>query len=111
MTDLPLFAPLSEDDIKAAALAIRARLVPIAQELALKAGRGGISSSNVRIAAVLRGILSGKESEHFMNLINVRSVMHQAGLVATREWRVSAVRQAKGSPNRVYVVPEFAEVA
>jgi hypothetical protein len=89
----------------------RARLATLAGELALKAGKHGVTSSDLRISAENKGILTGEESEARMNLLNVRSIMRKAGLVMTKQWRQSDVAKAKGSPNRVYVLPEFAEVA
>jgi hypothetical protein len=113
MTDLPLFAQPRETpepfDLKSVALEIRAKLVPLARELAEKAGPHGVSSSDLRMAAERAGYLTGQESEHFMNCINVRSVFKSAGLIATSEWRISSVARAKGSPNRVYVASSYAE--
>src|SRR5689334_20969802 len=59
-------------------------LVPLAQELAQQAksrGRDGITTTDLRIAAVERGILTGQEKGKTLSYLG--SVMRRAGLVNT----------------------------
>lgn len=83
------------------------RLVRLASDLALKSGRNGVTSSDLRIMATAKGILTGGESESQMNQLRIAVVMRRAGLVASGEYRRSSVPQAKRSPNVVYTLPEF----
>ena len=106
MTDLPLFAPLADDLERD-----RERLVDLARELGLKAGRSGVCVSDLRIAAVNRGILTGEESSTRMKRLNLGAIMTRAGLIATRNYRRSDVARAHGNLNVVHVIQEFTEVA
>lgn len=102
-SSLTFFSALSEDIEQD-----RKRLVTLASELALKAGSNGVTSSDLRIMAVARGILTGGESESRMNALRIAGVMRMAGLVANGGHRRSSVPQAKRSLNAIYVAEEWA---
>ncbi len=87
------------------------RLKTLAGELALKAGRHGVTVSDLRLAAVRAGILTGGESDTRMKRLNLGKIARLAGLKATDRFRRSDVARAHGNLNRVHVLPEFAEVA
>lgn len=87
------------------------RLTRLAAELGLKAGRHGCTVSDLRIAAVNRGILVGDESAARMKQLNLGAVMRAAGLCATKQYRRSDVGRAKRNLNVVWTIQEFAEVA
>ena len=100
---LPLFAFDCERDIE--------RLTRLAAELGLKAGRHGVTVSDLRIAAENRGILTGDESAARMKQLNLGAVMRAAGLYATKQYRRSDVGRAHGNLNAVWTTIEWAEVA
>lgn len=77
-----------------------ARLVPLAQELAAKAGAHGITVSDLRIVAVQRGILTGQETGRSLSYLG--AVMQQAGLEATTEFRRSTVVRTHGNLGKVW---------
>lgn len=86
-----------------------AALVPIALELARKAGRLGIIAADVRLTAVQRGILTGQETGR--DLSYLPHVMRTAGLVSTGKRRNSHIPQSNHNSHLVYVAPEYAEAA
>jgi hypothetical protein len=90
---------------------LRGRLTILAGQLAEKAGRHGITVSDLRTYAMNAGWLTGQESEHRMNELRLGAVMRAAGLISTGSYRRSTVPQAKRSPNAVYVVREYVEGA
>jgi hypothetical protein len=90
---------------------LRSRLTTLAADLAAKAGRHGITCSDLRIYAMNAGWLTGQESEHRTNELRLGSVMRAAGLISTGSYRRSTVPQAKRSPNAVYVVREHSQGA
>jgi hypothetical protein len=90
---------------------LRAKMTVLAADLASKAGRHGITCSDVRIYAMNAGWLTGQESEHRMNELRLGAVMRAAGLISTGSYRRSTVPQAKRSPNAVYVVREHSQGA
>lgn len=83
------------------------RLIPLAIELAEKAGSSGITVADLRIAAVQRGLLTGEESGRRLSFLGV--VMKQAGLVATSEYRRSVIPRSHGNLHRLFVAPRYAE--
>lgn len=89
----------------------RERLKTLAGELALRAGRAGVTAGDVRIAAVNRGILTGSESAARMKALNLGGVMAEAGLVRSSQYRRSNVTRSHGNLHCVYTLLEFAEVA
>ena len=79
------------------------RLVPLARELAKKAGRDGVIIADLRIVAVQRGILTGAETGRALSYL--ASVMKRAGLVATKEFRRSHIDKSHGNLHRVWSLP------
>lgn len=79
------------------------RLVPIAQELARKAGQYGVTISDVRLAAVQRGILTGEETGR--QLAYLGAVMRVAKLSATTLTRRSTIEKSHGNRHTVWVDP------
>lgn len=85
------------------------RLMPVAVELAAKAGRAGITVADVRLAAVQRGILTGEERGRSLSFL--AHVPARAGLVPKREgeqYRRSSIGRSHGNLHRVWVSPEHA---
>jgi hypothetical protein len=78
------------------------RLVPLAQEIAKKAGCIGITVSDLRLYAVHRGILTGEEEGRRLSFLG--AVMPKAGLTATARFRRSDVDRAHGNLNVVWVL-------
>lgn len=106
-SDLPLFAPLSPLPENAREGLTRAashqahlldRLEPLAKEL-LSRHPEGITVSNVRLAAVQRGLLTGGETR--AQLACLGALMQRVG-EPTTEFRRSDVAKARGNLNRVY---------
>ena len=77
-----------------------ARLVPLAIELAERAGVQGITVSNLRFAGVRRGLLTGQETGRRLSFLG--AVMKSAGLKKTGEFRRSSVSKAHGNLNAVW---------
>ena len=71
------------------------RLIPLARELATKAGHQGITVSNLRLAAVARGLLTGQEAGRRLSFLG--AVMKRAGLRNTGTFRRSDVERAHGN--------------
>lgn len=82
------------------------RLVPVALELAERAGRSGVTVADLRLAAVQRGLLTGRETGRRLSFLG--GVMRKAGLVGTAEFRRSAIVKAHGNLNRVWIHPKHA---
>lgn len=78
-------------------------LVPLAQELAKKAGETGVTVADLRITAVQRGLLTGEEKGRALSFLG--AVMKRAGLQATYELRRSQIPATHGIRNRVWVRP------
>ena len=79
-----------------------ARLVPLALELAAKAGQGGCTVSDLRVTATQRGLLG---ASHGRSLSYLGAVLKAAGLVATDRYRRSDVPQAHGNLGKVWIAP------
>ena len=79
------------------------RLVPLARELAEKAGEYGVTVADLRIYAVNRGYLTGQESGRQLSYLG--SVMRHAGLVATDRWRRSQIPKSHGNAQVVWRSP------
>lgn len=77
------------------------RLVPLARDLAEKAGREGVTVENVRRAAVSRGLLTGEEQGRALSYLG--GLMKRAGLVSTGQYRRSGIGKAHGNLNMVWV--------
>jgi hypothetical protein len=86
-----------------------AKLVPLALELAHRAGVEGITVANLRLAAVQRGILTGTESGRQLSYLG--AVLRRAGLVKTGGYRRSHLEQSHGNLHAVHVAPEHARAA
>jgi hypothetical protein len=82
------------------------RLIPIAKELAQKAGCHGVTISDVRICAVNRGVLTGEEAGKRLSYLG--SVMEAAALVPTDGFRRSSIPKSHANLHRVFVAQEFA---
>ena len=78
--------------------AIRA-LVPLAQELARKAGLHGVTVCDLRVTATQRGLLGASTGRQFSFL---GAVMRAAGLRATDQWRRSILEASNGNLQRVW---------
>ena len=78
------------------------RLVPLARELAVRAGADGVTVSDLRITATQRGLL-GASSGRRLSFLG--AVMRAAGLVPTDRYRRSDVPASHGNPHRVFVLP------
>ena len=83
------------------------RLTKLAGELALKAGKHGVTVSNLRLAAVSAGILTGGESASRMKRLNLGAVMPKAGLFRSGKYRRSDVGRSHGNLHSVWVVEEL----
>jgi hypothetical protein len=80
-----------------------ARLIPVAKELAERAGPDGLTVSDLRIVAVQRGILTGEESGRTLSYLPV--VMRRAGLECSSEVRRSHIPRTHGNLQRVWRRP------
>jgi hypothetical protein len=78
-----------------------ARLIPLARELARKRV-AGITVSDLRVAAVSRGLLTGQETGRRLSFLG--AVMKRAGLSNTGNWRRSDVEQSHGNLNAIWVL-------
>lgn len=85
------------------------RLIPLARELAEKAGEYGCTVSDVRIVAVQRGILTGEERGRRLSFLG--KLMPAAGLVATGQYRRSSVDRSHSNLHAVWVERQYAEGA
>ena len=101
--DLPLFQPVT---FREEAHRDLERLIPIARELAEKAGDFGCTVADVRIAAVQRGLLTGEERGRRLSFLG--KVMRAAGLEPTGEYRRSHIGKSHGNLHAVHVTPEHA---
>lgn len=113
---LPLFAPVSSRSERRptateVGLAARdraaskhardiERLIPIAQELAARAGASGVTVSDLRLAAVQRGILTGAETGRSLSYLG--RVMLEAGLENTGTYRRSVMARSNGNLHAVW---------
>lgn len=88
---------------KAAEIAL---LVPVAKELARKAGLHGVTVSDLRITAVQRGLLPHTASGRELSFLG--AVMKEAGLSGTDQYRRSVVEASHGNLHKVYVLEEAA---
>lgn len=75
-------------------------LIPLARELAQKAGPAGITVSDLRLYAVQRGLLTGQERGRELSYLG--AVMRAAGLTATDEYRRSDIGKSHGNLHRAY---------
>jgi hypothetical protein len=80
-----------------------AALVPLARELAHRAGPDGITVSDLRLYAVQRGLLTGTETGRRLSYLG--AVLKAAGLIPTGGYRRSAVGKSHGNLHRVYRAP------
>jgi hypothetical protein len=80
-----------------------AALVPLARELAHRAGPDGITVSDLRLYAVQRGLLTGEERGRQLSYLG--KVMSAAGLMRTGGYRRSAIRKAHGNLGAVWRLP------
>lgn len=92
-----------------AAKAAIEKLVPLAQELAEKAGPSGITVSDLRIVGAQRNLLPNKGAGRSLSFLG--KVLSAAGLQATTEYRRSVIPETHGNLNRVHVHRDFARVA
>lgn len=85
------------------------RLIPLAQELARKAGADGVTVADLRLYAVQRGILTGQETGRQLSYLG--AVLTLAGLAKSERFRRSVIEQSHGNLHRVFVAPEYARGA
>lgn len=83
------------------------RLVPLAEVIALKAGRSGVTTSDLRIFAVQRGLLTGEEKGKSLSWLG--AVMKRARLVNTGATRRSPIGRTHGIRQVVWVHSSFTE--
>lgn len=102
------FDALEEAAERESRKAIIEKLIPLAQELAQRAGHDGITVANLRHAAVRRGLLpqTGKEQRD-LSFLGV--VLKKAKLISTDRFRRSDVVRSHGNPHRVYVAIDYHE--
>lgn len=86
------------------------RLIPLAVELADRAGPLGITVADVRLAAVQRGILTGEETGRQLSYLGA-VLRHYAGLVKTGGYRRSVIERSHGNLHAVHVHPRHARAA
>jgi len=79
-----------------------ARLVPLARELAARAGSDGVTVSDLRITATQRGLLGASNGR---GLSYLGAIFRAAGLIPTDRYRRSNVPASHGNPHRVFVLP------
>lgn len=77
------------------------RLIPLARELAHRAGASGITVSDLRLLADQRGLLPPSEGRRLSWL---GAVPLHAGLVAVG-WRRSVMAKSHANLNRVWTLP------
>ncbi|HTG26071.1 MAG TPA: hypothetical protein VK681_39100 [Reyranella sp.] len=77
-----------------------AKLVPIARELADKAGRAGIIPADVRYYGELRGLIPKSSDQRFLSFLP--TVMRRDGLEPTGERRRSFILKSHGNSQMVY---------
>lgn len=75
-------------------------LVPLARELAMKAGPHGVTVADVRVTAIQRGLLTGAERGRALSWLS--AVMKRAALLPSTEYRRSAIPQSHGNLHRVW---------
>lgn len=97
---LDVFTPKSRDRYT------RDALIRIARELAQRAGREGCTVADLRVFAASRGLIEDAPRDRRLSWLG--SVMKQAGLVATNEFRRSHLPNAHGNLGRVWVSREWA---
>lgn len=81
------------------------RLVPLARELAQKAGRHGVTVADLRTHAVNRGLLTGEEQGRRLSFLG--SLMKAAALHPTPSFRRSHIDRSNGNLQRIWVAPEY----
>lgn len=104
--DPPPVQPLTAQQRKADVIAWLETLVPLAQELARKAGKHGVTVSDLRIAAENRERMTGVESRTRGSYLG--QVMQMAGLVNSGTYRRSTVPRSKRNLHAVWVLTEYA---
>lgn len=85
------------------------RLIPLARELAEKAGPDGVTIADLRLYAVQRGILTGRETGRQLSYLG--AVLRCAGLAKTALWRRSHIERSHGNPHRVFVAARYRQAA
>lgn len=114
---LPLFENAASVEAGMAALretaakneAMILRLAPLALYLARQADPQGVTVSNLRLAAVARGLLTGTERGRALSYLG--AVMKRAGLVPLEGYQRSAIVRSHGNLNREWGLPEHREGA
>lgn len=103
--------PLTAAERKADVEAWLERLVPLARDLAVKAGTSGVTVADLRHFAEdpSRGLMTGAESRTRGSYLG--QVMRRAGLVETGQYRRSTVAKSHRNLHAVWVAPEFARAA
>lgn len=100
---MPLWAETYTPEMRKADIA---RLVPLAVELAERAGSNGVRVENLRLAAVQRGVLTGEERGRRLSFLGV--VMKRAGLVNTGRYeRSRTIKRAHGNLGAVWCLPKY----
>jgi hypothetical protein len=82
------------------------KLIPIAHELAQRAGKSGITVANLRHYAARNGLLPRRGKEQ-RDLSFLGTVMRKAKLINTLQRRRSDVVGSHGNLHVVYVAPGF----
>lgn len=82
------------------------RLLPLARELAARAGEAGVTIADVRVVAVQRGLLTGEESGRRLSYLG--AVMRAAGLQATDRVRRSPIPKSHNNRHTVWILCKVA---
>jgi hypothetical protein len=95
--------PTAEDPVRDL---LEKNLVRIAQELAMRAGKHGVTVCDIRIHAEQRGLLTGEERGRQLSWLCL--IPRKAGLKSTGQVRPSTRPRAHGNFQRTWVLPAFA---
>lgn len=99
------FAALDVAASRAERQALIKQLIPIAEELAVRAGKHGITVANLRHAAARRGLLPETGTGRSLSFLG--AVLRCADLVRTDRFRRSTVIASHGNNHRIYVAPGY----
>jgi hypothetical protein len=83
-----------------------ARLIPLAQDLARRAGETGITVADLRLYAVQQGILTGAETGRQLSYLG--AVLTAAGLAKSGRYRRSHIERSHGNLHAIFLAPEHA---
>lgn len=83
-----------------------AALIPIARELAAKAGEAGVTVADIRLVAERQGLLTGTETGRTLSWLGA---LHEAaGLERTGQYRRSFLARSNGNLQMAWRLPDAA---